>query len=139
MVNLTQLHIYCDGGARGNPGSAGIGVVILTPAGKNLAELSKRIGMATNNEAEYQAVIEALLFLKQRGVQKIEINFYLDSNLVVNQLNGQFKIKKAHLKLLRDKAITLIKELNVTPTFNYVPREQNFRADLLLNRALDSK
>ena len=108
-----KLIIHTDGGARGNPGPAAIGVVIEKVIGriktskesKVIAEFGKRIGETTNNVAEYTAVIEALRWLKNNQINKsrirtLVIQFYLDSILVVNQLNGMFKVKDAHLREL---------------------------------------
>ena len=91
------LLIFTDGGARGNPGPAAIGFIIKDNYGEVLVELGKFIGRATNNVAEYQAVIEALTWLKnnyqRKELSNDQIDFFLDSNLVVNQLNGFYKIK----------------------------------------------
>ncbi|MBI3955735.1 ribonuclease HI family protein [Candidatus Gottesmanbacteria bacterium] len=129
--------IYTDGGARGNPGPAAIGVVI-----QNIAEFGRRIGEATNNVAEYTAVREALAYLRNNPIIKLSnnpiIQFYLDSTLVVQQLNGMFKVKDAKLRELLTQIRFLEQEIGGVVTYAYVPREQNRRADLLVNRALDA-
>src|SRR4030042_5957474 len=92
--------VHTDGGARGNPGPAAIGVVIEDGAKKRLHEFGMRIGEATNNIAEYRAVAEALRAIKQRAGEAPDIECYLDSTRVVHQLNGLFKIKDATLRSL---------------------------------------
>lgn len=125
------LIIHTDGGARGNPGPAAIGVVI-EENGKEIIAFGKTIGDTTNNVAEYTAVIEAL-----KKAKNADIHFFLDSTLVVNQLNGMFKIKDAKLRELFLQVKMLESERGSTITYSYVPREQNVRADFLVNRALD--
>ncbi len=144
--------IHTDGGARGNPGPAAIGVVIEKQDSKiarwqdrkeKTIEISKRIGETTNNVAEYRAVVEALNFLKTYHVSRItyhdSINFFLDSTLVVNQLNGNFKVKEPTLRELLINVRLLEGDIGGHITYQYVPREQNQRADFLVNRALDSE
>jgi ribonuclease HI len=136
-----QLYIFCDGGARGNPGPAAIGFVVKDSDNKVLFEQGVYIGKATNNVAEYTAVIKALEWLSSEitnfQFSVFKINFYLDSKLVVNQLNGLFKIKNSSLRDLIIKARQLEREINLPIIYNHVPREKNKRADLLLNQALD--
>jgi len=152
-----RLIIHTDGGARGNPGPAAIGVVI-EQEGKIIHEFGKKIGETTNNVAEYTAVIEALRFLKKtgdnepaptqiysnRGEQGTKINFFLDSKLVVEQLNGNYKIKDSKLRELSLQVRMIEQDLSADRqklgsviTYAYVPREQNKRADLMVNQALD--
>ncbi|MCL5090951.1 MAG: ribonuclease HI family protein [Patescibacteria group bacterium] len=92
------MRIWTDGGARGNPGPAAIGVYIEDEKGEALLKHGKKIGYATNNVAEYQAVIEALTWLKESSLELSQVDFFLDSSLVVNQLNGVFRIKENHLR-----------------------------------------
>lgn len=128
-----KLEIFTDGGARGNPGPAGIGVVIWSD--KTLIGTYKRfIGEATNNQAEYQAVILGLEQAKRIGAQ--ELDFNLDSELLVGQLSRQFKIKNPELGTLFVKAWNLMlgfKKVN----FRHIPREKNHEADKLVNQAID--
>ena len=137
-----QLIIHTDGGARGNPGPAAVGVVIETADGKTLAEFGKKIGETTNNVAEYTAVIEALKKIKNLGLkmnnEELVINFFLDSTLVVNQLMGLFKVKDSHLRELLSEARIEEQEVGGKIYYSSVPREQNRHADLLVNVALDS-
>ena len=132
-----KLIIHTDGGARGNPGPAAVGVVIQTET-KIIAEFGKTIGETTNNVAEYTGIIEALEFIKSNLGSKHEIQFYLDSTLVVNQLNGLFKIKDARLRELVMTIRFLEEEIGGKIMYSSIPREQNRRADLLVNQAFDS-
>lgn len=132
-----KLRVHTDGGARGNPGPAAVGVVIEDVSnGSLIVEFGKCIGETTNNVAEYMAVCEALRSSKDKGAT--EINFFLDSVLVVNQLNGKFKVKDAKLRELLLQVRILEQELGATVAYHVVPREQNRRADFLVNQALDN-
>lgn len=146
-----KLHIHTDGGARGNPGPAAVGVVIEAETESSgadgrrnvLSEFGKRIGEASNNVAEYRGVIEALaevLRLKQNHVLDhcSSILFYLDSTLVVNQLNGVYKMKSPHLRVLMLRIRELEEEAGCPVMYSSVPREQNSRADYFVNQALDA-
>jgi len=129
--------IHTDGGARGNPGPAGIGVVI-EKDNKTIAEFDKAIGETTNNVAEYTAVIEALMYVKNTIQEPNKtLAFILDSQLVVNQLNGLFKIKDSKLRTLAFKIRQLEQEVGGQITYTSVPREKNKRADFFVNSALD--
>ncbi|MBI3380236.1 ribonuclease HI family protein [Candidatus Gottesmanbacteria bacterium] len=135
-----KLIIFTDGGARGNPGPSGIGVVIKSETGQILNEISQIIGQTTNNVAEYQAVVAALEYLKnnyQSTISNYQFNFFLDSKLVVNQLNGLFKIKENHLRELMLKVRNLEQEVGGNISYSYIPREKNWEADALVNKALD--
>ena len=140
---MKTLFIYTDGGARGNPGPAGIGVVIKTETGQILKKISRRIGETTNNTAEYMAVVEALTYLKE-AKHYVKLNhyrqfkFHLDSAVVVNQLNGLYKVKEAHLRELLLKVRIFEQELDGSVTYQQIPRIQNSEADALVNQALDS-
>lgn len=140
---MKKLFVYTDGGARGNPGPAAIGVVIKSETGQVWKKVFRRIGETTNNTAEYMAVVDALTFLKEyqhdvpvKGIELIK--FHLDSTLVVNQLNGLYKVKEAHLRELLLKVRILEQELGVTITYQQIPRTQNWEADALVNQALDA-
>lgn len=131
--NGVKLTIYTDGGARGNPGPAAIGVVIYQGE-KILKKYTKAIGVATNNQAEYQAIIYALERVKQLKAE--EIDFFLDSELAVQQLNRQFKIKNPTLGKLFIKIWNLsqgFKKIN----FYHLGRKENQEADRLVNLTLD--
>ena len=127
--------VHTDGAARGNPGPAAIGVVIEDEEGRTVYEASRALGVRTNNEAEYQALITALEYLKD--VRPAEVEFRLDSELVVKQIGGQYKVKEPRLQALHGQVIML---LNAVPkhVIRHVRREQNARADELANEALDA-
>jgi len=139
---MTNLEIHSDGGARGNPGPAGIGAVIET-CGLNtehqiVKEISKYIDVATNNQAEYKAVVEALKWVKENLTDKeLVISCYLDSQLVVEQLKGNYQMKNEGLKPLFWEIRDLIMSLGGRVSFQHIPREQNKEADKLVNEAID--
>ncbi len=132
------LNIYTDGGARGNPGPAAIGVVIKDSQNKILHQFGNTIGQATNNIAEYQAVIAALKYLVIQKINPQSINFFLDSKLVVNQLNGLWKVKDSNLRQKVIKVRELEGQLNTNIHYLAIPREKNYQPDALLNQALDA-
>ena len=141
---VTRMKIYCDGGARGNPGPAAIGFVAYDENNQSLASQNSTIGIATNNIAEYQAVVSALEWLNQSTSLKPQIvEFFIDSQLVVRQLNGLYKIKNAKLRDLNFKIRQLEQELyqrlNLKIVYHYIPRTQNTIADRLVNEALDNE
>ena len=125
--------LFCDGASRSNPGDASIGVSVLLD-GEEIHTISKKIGIATNNEAEYQALIDGLNYCVDNSIKEIEV--FLDSNLVVEQVNENFKVKAANLKVLNSKVKELIEEFKFIE-INHVYRENNKRADQLANMALD--
>lgn len=140
-----KLIINCDGGSRGNPGPAGVGIVI-HPSIDPVIHLSKYIGEATNNQAEYQAVIEALKWLvahrksplaNHHSAEETEIEFLLDSELVVEQLNQRYKLKNEGLKPLFWQVRALIIQIGGKVIFKHISREQNRKADKLVNQAID--
>lgn len=137
------LNIFCDGGARGNPGPAAAGFVVKDCQGKVLVEKAEYLGKGTNNVAEYQGVIKSLEWLiknlKFINKKALTINFFLDSQLIVNQLMGRYKIKQPHLQQLAIKVKELESQLQAQIRYQYIPREKNSRADYLLNQALDLK
>lgn len=130
------LTVHTDGGARGNPGPAAVGVVIES-GGKTIAQFGKTIGHATNNVAEYRAVVEALKYVTSHISRVTEMRFFLDSTLVVNQLMGRFKIKDPTLRGFLFDVRRLESEIGASVTYDVIRREQNARADALVNRALD--
>lgn len=135
-----KIIIYTDGGSRGNPGPAAIGVVICDEKGSAIKKYSKSIGVRTNNEAEYEAVIFALGKMKQlfgkEKVKDIDIEFRMDSELVARQLGGQYKVEEEKLFPLFIKIWNLKMEFGNIP-FIEIPREKNTEADRLLNEELD--
>lgn len=128
-----RYQLFCDGASRSNPGDASIGISILLD-GKEVHTISKKIGIATNNEAEYQALIDGLNYCVDNSIKEIKV--FLDSNLVVEQVNKNFKVKAGNLKVLNSKVDDLIQEFNFIE-INHVYREENKRADQLANMALD--
>lgn len=140
------LHVFCDGGSRGNPGPAACAFIVKDLQNKILHQQGFFLGITTNNQAEYQAVIEALKWLSTIHYQLSTINFFLDSQLVVNQITGTYKIKNQDLKIKNLEIKTLIKNCSRSATklmfkivnFEHVPRSQNFLADKLVNKTLDN-
>lgn len=134
------ITMYCDGGSRGNPGPSAIGVVIKLKDG--IKEYSKYLGEATNNEAEYQAVIFGLKKVKHliggEKAEKAKIEILMDSELVVNQLSGIYKIKEKDLIPFFIEIWNLKIDFG-NIEFRHIPREENKEADRLVNRELDSQ
>ena len=126
---------YCDGGARGNPGPAGIGVTIRTPRGKVLAEISEAIGGATNNVAEYTAVKRALERSAELGATDLLVRS--DSKLLIEQLMGNYRVKNPTLQRLHAEVRALARRFEKV-SYEHVPRERNRRADKLVNLAIDA-
>ncbi|HEY3832578.1 MAG TPA: ribonuclease HI family protein [Acidimicrobiia bacterium] len=132
------LEVFSDGGARGNPGPAAIGAVVFDPRStppRVLAEVSERIGVATNNVAEYRALLAGLDAAARFGARRLLVR--ADSKLLIEQLKGNYKVKHPNLKPL---AIEARRKLAAWPSveLRHVPREQNTAADALVNRALDA-
>lgn len=138
---MQQLIVYTDGGARGNPGPAAVGVYITDQNGSVLKEVKQTIGNATNNFAEYQAVAVALETLKQlygKKTKEMQIELKLDSELVKKQLNGEYQIKEPGLVPFFIEIHNLRVANFPHLTFVHVPRAQNKQADRLVNEALDA-
>ena len=140
-MEYDQIIIHTDGGSRGNPGPAAIGVTC-NYQDQNLFEISETIGETTNNVAEYTAVIKAIQKLKELNIKAKKVLFVLDSQLIVNQLLGKYKIKDAKLKELNTIVHALKSEFKtqgVSFHIKHVLRGENKIADSLVNDALDSK
>lgn len=139
---MKTITIHTDGAARGNPGSAGIGAVIASETGEQLAEISEYIGETTNNYAEYEAVIRALETLKKQVGTKeradLSVTIKLDSELVTKQLNDEYQIKEETLFPQFIRVHNLRVKYFPRIDFVHVPREENKEADSLANRAIDS-
>ena len=131
-----KLKIFTDGGARGNPGIAGYGVYIEDENKKMVFEESRFLGIKTNNEAEYMGLIGALSWVKN-NCPEAEIEINSDSQLLVRQMKGVYKVKAAHLKDLWLAAQNLINNREIT--YKEIPREKNTKADALANLAMDRK
>ena len=140
MSKYTHLIIYADGASRGNPGLAAVGIHIVDETLQTIADLGYALGIATNNVAEYQAVLHAVQWLlaqKELLAEDISISFRMDSLLVVSQLSGQWNIKSATLLQLAEEVQASLNQLPGIYTFEYIPREYNMDADRLANDALD--
>jgi ribonuclease HI len=133
-LSTNKVTIFTDGAARGNPGPAAIGVIIKDEAGNIIATISRRLGPTTNNQAEYRAIVAGLEKALSLGVQHAAIKS--DSELVVKQINGLYKVKNAALRPLYQEAVRLIGSLE-SFSISYIPREKNAAADALANKALD--
>ena len=130
------LHLFTDGGSRGNPGQAAVACIIEDPAsGTVLREHYARIGLETNNVAEYRALIEGIKLA--RPFHPNRLICHLDSELIVRQLNGQYQVKMPSLKAFVEEIRALSADLPDV-VFVHIPREDNHRADALVNRALDT-
>jgi ribonuclease HI len=126
--------LHTDGGARGNPGPAGIGVVLTDDSGEVIGEIARGIGVQTNNVAEYEALIAGLELALEVGVTDLEIK--VDSELVNSQIKGDWKIKNDRLRVLAVKARALMGRFH-SASIAQVPREQNADADKLANQGMD--
>lgn len=130
-----RLRVHVDGGARGNPGPAAIGVVVSDPDGEVLDEIAERIGVATNNVAEYRAVLRGLQRAAELGAREVEV--VNDSELIARQLTGVYKVKHPSMKPLHEEALSALGGFDRWE-IQSVPRAQNARADALVNAALDA-
>ena len=135
---MKKIIITTDGASRGNPGHAAYGFTIADEVGKRIYQEGKYIGTATNNVAEYTAVLQALKWVKDNIKEQVSLELFADSKLVAEQLSGRFKVKHPNLKPLFSQIKMLEMELGVI-RYIYVPREQNFTADNLANQALDNQ
>lgn len=132
---MSSVIISTDGGARGNPGPAGVGVVFSSESGKVLYEFNDYIGEATNNVAEYKALILALEEAESLGFEDLQV--LMDSELVVRQMQGVYKIKEPALQVLAKQVLSLSNRFKKI-TYRHIPREQNKAADKLVNQAIDA-
>ncbi|OIP86908.1 ribonuclease H [Candidatus Shapirobacteria bacterium CG_4_8_14_3_um_filter_35_11] len=134
-----KVKIFTDGGSRGNPGNSGFGVVVVDDKNDNIFESYQNMGIKTNNEAEYGGLIFALGWLKDNEdrLQINEAEFYADSELMIKQMQGLYKVKARNLKELNKQARGLILEIKSKIKFSAILRELNNRADLLANRGMD--
>ena len=137
MSQKSLVTVYTDGASRGNPGNAGIGVVLYDESGNELAKHKKYIGLQTNNIAEYTALIESLNLLESRSLNDSKITFYSDSNLLVNQISGNFIIRNEGLRKLSLEFWRIVKKLGMEFEIIHIPREKNKVADKLANEAID--
>jgi len=129
-----ELHVYVDGAARGNPGPAAIGVVVLTREGRKVASFGEAIGEATNNFAEYTALVHALRLLSVFEVDRLRI--YTDSELMASQVNGDYQVKEKTLRSLYAQVLSMLRRYREYEVV-HISRESNTGADILANRALN--
>jgi ribonuclease HI len=129
-----RLVLHVDGGARGNPGPAAIGVVACDPNGEQVATLGERIGEATNNVAEYRALLRGLELALAQGAREVEL--INDSELVAKQLTGAYKVKHPAMRALHEQALAALSGFERW-SIRSVPRAENAQADALVNEALD--
>ncbi|HET7508330.1 MAG TPA: ribonuclease HI family protein [Solirubrobacterales bacterium] len=131
---MTRLTVNVDGGARGNPGPAAIGVVVRDGDGGVLQEVGETIGEATNNVAEYKALLRGIELAGELGATELEL--FGDSELVVRQVEGRYKVKNAGMKPLYQQVMQALRGVD-SWSIRHVRREQNADADRLVNEALD--
>jgi ribonuclease HI len=134
-LSINKVIIHTDGASRGNPGPAAIGATIHDDKGNLLAAISRRIGVTTNNQAEYLAVISSLEKAISLGVRQVTL--LSDSELVIRQLQGRYRVKNMAIKPLYQKVVQLLASLEMFTALS-IPREKNATADTLANKALDS-
>jgi ribonuclease HI len=132
---VRDIVVYTDGASRGNPGPSAVAAVAYLPSGDLLTSVTRRIGHATNNVAEYRAVLEGLDLARRFEASRVVVR--LDSELVVRQLNGVYRIKSGDLKPLAEEVLSKASSFE-TCTFEHIPRSENTTADRLASRALDS-
>ena len=132
----TSLRMFIDGASRGNPGEAGFGVHVTDEAGEEVAALYGYLGRATNNVAEYEALLHALRWALAQGARRVSV--FSDSELVVKQMSGAYKVKHPDMQARNREAQGLLRRFGAA-RIAHVPREQNREADRLANRALDEK
>ena len=130
----TVASLYTDGASRGNPGPAGAGVLLLDEKGRPIFELNRFLGKATNNEAEYQALIAGLEAAEKLELSRLRI--FLDSELIVKQLHGEYRVRNPRLQPLFDEVASRLQRLS-SYAIMHVPRERNQAADRLANEAVD--
>jgi ribonuclease HI len=135
-VSSEVLHIHIDGASRGNPGDAGFGVYVSRPDGTEVAGLYGYLGRATNNVAEYQALLHALRYALAQGARRVRV--FSDSELVVRQMDGTYRVKHPDMVPLHREARALFGRFEEA-RLAHVRREQNREADRLANRALDER
>ena len=135
MPETQELVAHIDGGSRGNPGPAAFGVMVHNAQGSCVASFAKFLGNATNNVAEYQGLLAALSYALEHHCQRLKV--VSDSELLTRQINGQYKVKNPDLKILYERAGTLIAQLD-SFAIKHVLREHNREADRLVNEALDT-
>lgn len=133
---MEEATLFADGGSRGNPGPAASAAILLDREGETIEEIDAYLGVATNNVAEWTALLLGLQAAKKRGIRRLAIR--LDSELVVKQLRGEYRVKHAGLQPLYEQARALVRSFEAIDVA-HVPRKQNAQADRLVNRVLDQE
>ncbi|SET28385.1 ribonuclease HI family protein [Stigmatella erecta] len=133
---VPRLRLYSDGAARGNPGPAGAGAVLIEPGGQVVARIGKFLGQQTNNYAEYMGLLIGLKHARSLGTKEIEI--FADSELLIRQLGGRYQVKSPILRPLYEEAVKLLNDFSRVKLV-HVPREMNAEADEMSNRAIDER
>jgi ribonuclease HI len=131
-----EATLFADGGSRGNPGPAASGAVLIDPAGEVIEEVGAFLGTATNNVAEWTALILGLQAAANRGIRRLAVR--LDSELVVKQIRGEYRVKHADLQPLHRRALALVRGFEHFD-IRHIPRKQNALADALVNHVLDQE
>ncbi|MCL4321713.1 MAG: ribonuclease HI family protein [Deltaproteobacteria bacterium] len=133
------INVHIDGASRNNPGNAGAGILIEDGAGVVIAELKEYLGITTNNEAEYKALIIALNYLSKMTASEgtLKITFFSDSQLLVKQMNGEYSVKSPNILPLYLEVKKILKNRRIDCSFTYISREFNKQADRLANLAID--
>jgi ribonuclease HI len=134
---LNKIEVYTDGASRNNPGHAGIGIVIYDENNFIIRTYKEYIGQATNNQAEYRALIKSVELIRKLDFDRVE--FYSDSELLVNQINYDYRLNEPELALLNNKFHVLMKKLGKPYSISHVERGKNKNADMLANKAIDSR
>lgn len=134
---MSEFNIYTDGGSRGNPGPAALGVVIKNAQGETVDSFKRYLDTQTNNSAEYMALLAACEWLASQPNKAKRVNFFLDSELVVKQLNGQYRIKHPELGVLAGQIKDCLNRLKIDTSVTHIKRALNSEADALVNQALD--
>lgn len=133
---LPRVRVYSDGAARGNPGPAGAGAVLVEPSGQVVDRIGKFLGVQTNNFAEYTGLLLGLRRARELGVREVEV--FADSELMIRQLGGRYQVKSPTLRPLYEEALRLLNEFSRVKLV-HVPREMNTAADEMSNRAIDER
>ena len=131
---MKKISLYIDGGARGNPGPAGIGIVLRDTKGRKIKEFNKYIGVATNNIAEYNALIYGLQEALIERADEVALN--MDSELVAQQLRGEYRVKNPNIRPFFEQALHLMSGFKKVE-INHIPRDKNKEADKLVNKAIN--
>jgi len=136
VAAANRIRVYSDGAARGNPGLAGAGAVLVEPSGRVVERLGKFLGVQTNNYAEYMGLLLGLKRAKELGVQEVEV--FADSELMIRQLGGRYQVKSPSLRPLYEEVLELLNQFGRFKLV-HVPREMNAAADEMSNRAIDER